>query len=478
MPISTRARAACSSRRCSAWQRPSRSRCRCSGTGWSGSSAARGRSRTSNAAARGRPRAAASVAPNVAPIMSMWQDWKSLRRFHKLPARERSIVFYSETHQDWHHLQPLIDFLVERLARPVCHVTSERVAALPRTPDGDHTFRIRPGALCTWFFQTVKADVMVLTMLDLHNFHLKRSVHPVHYAYVFHSMGSTHMVDHASSYDHYDSLLCVGPHHVAEIRRREEVYHLPAKHLFAHGYPRLERLVALAGDRAPAARQPAAQTTMDSRASAGGAPAPRPPAARTTVLLAPTWGEQSALHVCGEPLIAALLGAGIGVILRPHYQTKRLAPQVVERLVARFGSDPGFRYVERMEESASLFESDLLVCDWSAMAIEYALGLGKPVLFVDVPPRVRNPRYAELGLEPMELRIRRELGAVLPLDRGSEAPRYVTELLRSGEDFRKRNAARREEWVFNFGRSGEVGAREIARIADAQAGVGSRGRQA
>src|SRR5262249_51855499 len=388
--------------------------------------------------------------------MSMWQDWKSLRRFHKLPPRERSIVFYSQTHQDRHHLQPLIDFLVERLAPPVCHVTSERVATLPRTPDGDHTFRIRPGALCTWFFQTVKADGMVLTMLDLHNFHLKRSVHPVPYWYVFHTMGSTHMVDHASSYDHYDSLLCVGPHHVAEIRRREELHQLTPKHLFAHGYPRLERLVTLAGD---------------------GEPVP-PPAARTTVLLAPTWGEQPILHVWGERVISALLGAGIGVILRPHYQTTWLAPQVVERLVARFGADPGFRYVERMEESASLLESDVLICDWSAMAIEYALGLGKPVLFVDVPPRVRNPSWAELGLLPMEMRIRHELGSVLPLDRVADAPRHVAQLMRGAADRRKRNIARREEWVFNFGRSVEAGAREIARIADERAGIGARGRQA
>ena len=408
----------------------------------------------------------------------MWQDWKSLRRFHKLPPRDRSIVFYSETHQDWHHLQPLIDFLVERLSRTVCHVTSDPTAPLPSTPDAAHSFRVRAGALCTWFFQTIKADVMVLTMLDLQNFHLKRSVHPVHYAYVFHSMGSTHMVDHASSYDHYDTLLCVGPHHIAEIRRREELHRLPPKQLFAHGYPRLERLVALAGDSAlrPAAGQ--ASTTIDSRASAGGAPAPRRPAARTTALLAPTWGEHSILHVCGEPLIAALLGAGIRVILRPHYQTTRLAPQVVERLVTRFGSDPGFHHVVRMDESASLFESDVLICDWSAMAIEYALGLGKPVLFVDVPPRVRNPGYAELGLEPMEMRIRRELGAVLPLDRVAEAPRHVAELLRGAADLGKRNAARREEWVFNFGRSVEVGAREIARLADERAGIGARGRQA
>jgi YidC/Oxa1 family membrane protein insertase len=308
--------------------------------------------------------------------------------------------------------------------------------------------------VCIWLFQAIKADVMVLTMLDLQNFQLKRSIHPVRYAYVFHSMGSTHMVDHENSYDHYDSLLCTGPHHVAEIRRREQLKGLPPKHLFAYGYPRLERLVAQA-----AAAEPA-------------------PAGPTTVLLAPTWGEQSILHVCGEALIAALLGAGVRVILRPHHQTTRLAPRLVESLVARFDSDPGFRHVIRMEESASLLESDVLICDWSAMAIEYALGLGKPVLFVDVPPRVRNPSYTELGLEPMELRIRRELGTVLPLDHVADAPRHVAELLSGAAELRKRNAARREEWVFNFGRSVEVGAREIARIADERAGLGARGRQA
>ena len=384
--------------------------------------------------------------------MSMWQDWRSFRRFQKLPAHDRNIVFYSETHQDWHHLQPLIEFLTARLSRTVCHVTSEPTVPLVSAP-GLHGFRIGGGAICTWFFQTIKADVMVLTMLDLQNFHLKRSLHPVHYAYVFHSMGSTHMVDHANSYDHYDSLLCIGPHHVAEIRRREELHRLPPKHLFEQGYPRLERLVAQA------------------------AAAP-PRSATTTALLAPTWGEQSILHVCGEPLIAALLGAGIRVIVRPHYQTTRLAPGLIEGLVARFGSDPNFRHVVRMEESASLFESNLLICDWSAMAIEYALGLGKPVLFVDVPPRVRNPDYTELGLEPMEMRIRRELGAVLPLDRVGEAPRYVAELLRDPADLRKRNAERRDSWVFNFGRSVEAGAREIARIADERAGIGARGRRA
>jgi hypothetical protein len=384
--------------------------------------------------------------------MKVWQDWREYRRFQKLPSRDRNIVFYSETHQDWHHLQPLIDFLIHSLGRRVCHITSEPMVPLPRpSAAGLHTFRIRSSVLCTWLFQTLKADVMVLTMLDLHNFQLKRSIHPVHYCYVFHSMGSTHMVDHENSYDHYESLLCTGPHHVAELRRREELRGLSPKHIFPYGYPRLERLVEVADAHR------------------------KDPAAPTTVLLAPTWGEQSTLHVCGAPLIAALLEAGCRVILRPHYQTARLAPRLVEGLVTRFKTHPEFRHVDRMEESASLFESDLLISDWSAMAIEYALGFGKPVLFVDVPPRVRNPKYAELGLEPMEMRIRRELGAILPLDRVAEAPGYVAKLVSGGPEFRERCVGLREAWTFNFGRSVEAGAREIARIATEQEGIGSRG---
>jgi YidC/Oxa1 family membrane protein insertase len=88
---------------------------------------------------------------------------------------------------------------------------------------------------------------------------------------------------------------------------------------------------------------------------------------------------------------------------------------------------------------------------------------------------VRNPKYAELGLEPMEMRIRRELGTVLPLDRVAEAPQRAAELLRGAAQFRTHSAALRDAWAFNVGRSVEVGAREIARIADERAGAGASG---
>ena len=65
--------------------------------------------------------------------------------------------------------------------------------------------------------------------------------------------------------------------------------------------------------------------------------------------------------------------------------------------------------------------------------------------------------------------------ATVRLDRLAEAPRFVAELIRRAGEFRAHSVGLREQWVFNFGRSVEVGAVEIARIADERAGIGALG---
>jgi len=305
---------------------------------------------------------------------------------------------------------------------------------------------VRKGLLRTALFQVCAADVFVLTMMDLGNFELRRSLHPVHYVYLFHSLGSTHMADLANSYDHYDTILCAGPHHLREIRRREELTKLPAKRLVEHGYARLEQLLA-------------ERVARPARALAG------PP----TLLIAPTWGEQSLLNVCGERLVETLLAAGNHVILRPHYMTVRTSPELIAGIVRRFESHPRFEYMDRMGETESLFRSDLLVCDWSAMAIEWGLGLEKPALFIDVPARVRNPDWRALGLEPLEASIRTEIGALVDPARLDEAPGLIDKLLADPERFRAKAASLRAQSVFNLGRSAEIAAAEIARLADERA---------
>jgi YidC/Oxa1 family membrane protein insertase len=326
---------------------------------------------------------------------------------------------------------------------------------------------IPEGLFLTAFFQMNQSDVFVLTMMDLGNLHLKRSLHAVHYVYVFHSMGSTHVVDHANSYDHYDTLFCAGPHQIREIRRREELQNLPAKHLFEYGHPRLEQVLHEGREyRLDAQMHPGAHSGAS--VAAAGQPEVQPEVG-PVVLIAPTWGDTSIFNVCGEELIEILLAAGFQVIMRPHYQTNRLTPHTIERLRQRFGSNPAFEYIGHMGETVSLLRSDLLITDWSAIAPEYSMGLEKPVLFIDVPRRTRNPDWQAWGMEPLESSIRRQAGDIVAPDQLQRAPEKIWELLSRHTEFTTRIRELRQHQVFNLGRSIEAGAAELVRIADQQA---------
>jgi hypothetical protein len=276
----------------------------------------------------------------------------------------------------------------------------------------------------------------------------------VHYVYVFHSLVSTHMADRADSFDHYDTILCAGPHQMREIRRREELHHLAPKHLIPHGYARLEELMA--ARRAPAIA-----------ADAG-----------IHVLVAPSWGAHTILPTCGPELTGILLDAGFRVTLRPHFQTRWATPEAIDRVADRYRGHPRFALVEEMGERDSLFDAHVMVTDWSGAGLDFGLGLEKPVLFIDVPPKARNDTWEELGIEPFEWSVRDKIGATLPPNLLAEAPDLIQRLVRDQSRFRCEVSPLRDERVFNLGHSSAAGGEAIARVARAvAAGGGERSRR-
>lgn len=382
-------------------------------------------------------------------IGAFFHSFSEFNRFNTLAADKRNIVFYSESGQDWHHLSPYVLTIAE--SRPVTYVTSDRNdPAFSQNHQNLTTIFIKNGFWLITFFQTSAADLIVLTMIDLHTFHVKRSIYPVHYVYLFHAMGSTHMVDFENSYDHYDSILCSGPHQITEIRAREKAANLPAKNLIAHGYARIEQI----------ADQAKSYTKKHDRS-------------QIHVLVAPTWGPNSILNTCGETLIHQLISSGFHVTLRPHWQTVKLTPEVVQSIVKQYESHPLFTYETRMGDNSSLLESDILICDWSSTSIEYSLGLEQPVLYIDVPKRVRNEKYESLGCEPLELSIRERVGTVLSpndLDKIGDSIRALVENpSKTAEHIREL----RDKILFNFGNSVSVGSQAIIQLADQQKGTGS-----
>ena len=377
---------------------------------------------------------------------SLFRAWSSLRAFNRSDRADRDIVFYAESRADWPHLGPLVEELTGAQARTVSYVTSD---------DGDpmlseerpnlRTYFVGSGTVRTSFFRLVEATVVVMTLPDLETFHLKRSVQPVHYAYVFHSMVSTHMIYRKAAFDAYDTILCVGPHHVREIRRSEEVYGLRPKELVEHGYARLDAILrtASAPDAVPAASGTGRR-----------------------LVLAPSWGECSFIeHDYGAELIANLLDAGHSLVLRLHPMTVRRLPRLAGQISDRFrGRD--LRVETDMREQASLHESELMVGDWSGAALEFAFGLERPVLFVDTPKKVNNPEYERIGMVSLEESIRTEVGAVVVPGDLDAAPQLVEDLCATPDAFRERVRKARARAVYNVGRSAPAGAAHIARLAD------------
>lgn len=374
--------------------------------------------------------------------MGLFSDWRAHRAFKKLPPEWRRIVIYSESGQDWHHFASIIAELTER-GEKVCYLTSDPDdAGLRQENQHLRAFCIGNGATRTVCFQFLQAGMMLMTMVDFNKLQLKRSINPVRYAFMFHSLISVHMADHEDSYDDYDAVLCAGPHQLRELRKREEMLGQQPKQLFEHGYERLETLLAERRD-----------------------PPPRAGDADTHVLLAPSWGDETILNVCGLELVDELLTAGFKVTLRPHYQTRWNTPEVIDRIVAKHGDNPQFNLMEQMGESDSLHDSHVMITDWSGAGMDYGMGLEKPVLYIDVPPKARNEWWPQLGMEPFEMFVRDKIGRIVPPDNLPAVPQAIREMLEDPAAFRAHVAELREQWVYNLGNSPAAAADAIVALA-------------
>jgi hypothetical protein len=365
------------------------------------------------------------------------RERQGLKEFNAVPRRERKIVFYSEGGGYWSYFEPVFQALWRDFGQPVLYVTSDdKDSTLHSPPEGLRPFNVGEGTIRTLFFAGLDADVVLMTMPDLQTFYIKRSLHPVNYVYLHHSLVSTHMVYRPEAFDHFDAILCAGPHHEAETRTREALKGLRAKELVKHGYGRLDAILA-EGVRGPRLRKPDDQVH---------------------VLVAPTWGDIALLESHGKEVVGKLLNAGLQVTVRPHPRTRKLSPKVLVEILALFGGHPSFSIDEDANARRSLHAADVMVSDWSGAALEFALGLERPVIFIDIPRKVQNPTYAELDIEPLESQIRSEIGVVLSPSDLHLIGQLAQDMTTSAKDWQAAAQSVRSRWVFNHGQSGSAAA--------------------
>lgn len=363
---------------------------------------------------------------------SIWKELREWRRYYKLSKQEKSIVFYAEHSGYFSYFEGIIKELTQKRNQSIIYITSDH---------SDHILQNNGVRIKPFYFNTIlplfmifaKCKVFVMTLTDLNQFHLKRSINQVHYVYVFHAAVSTHMMYRFGAFDHYDSILCVGGHQVEEIRKHEEMQKLPAKKLVEAGYYRLERIYD-------------AYKQFSNKSSC-----------KKTILIAPSWGEKNVLESCGKQLVEILLQNDYAVIVRPHPETVKRTPELLRELSKKFGGNPSFRLETSVSGDESLLRADVLISDCSGIMIEYAFATEKPFISIDVPLKIKNPRYPEIG-EPLELLLRSKIGRIVSIQEIDKIPAVILNLIKSKNKCRREIVKLRKQYVFNFGESSKVGA--------------------
>ena len=326
------------------------------------------------------------------PKISFGDEWNNLKKFENLSDFERSIVFYAENKASMNHFRTLIFELTERMNFQICYITSVKNDPIFSSKNKNiQPFYIGEGAARIQFFLTLRAKILVMDMPDLNTYHIKRSkAYPVHYIYLFHSMFSIHSYLRKEALDNYDTIFCVGPHHVNEIKAAEKLYELKPKKIINYGFGRLDTLLQ--------EKEKFEKSDYN---------------LKDLILITPSYGSENLLEKCGIELIDTLLKSNFRVLLRPHFRTLRDSKGLIDSIKDKFGKNPNFTFEDGIIPSEYFHNSICMVSDWSGISMEYAFTFERPIIFIDVPKKVLNPNSSDILLEPIEISLRSKLGYIV-----------------------------------------------------------------
>jgi len=389
------------------------------------------------------PSRAQRAAARAASRANHAKERADIRAFNAAP--DKQVMIYSEGSGYWKYFARLVGWLGANTSLVVHYVTSDpddRV--FERVGERLKAYYVGPRALIA-FMMRLDVDICLMTTPDLGNYHIKRSLvrDDVEYVYLDHGMASLHLMLREGALDHFDTVFCYGPNHVDEVRQTEAEYGLPAKRCVPTGYGLLDDL-----------RDAVARLDL-SRPN-------EPPVA----LVAPSWQAGNLLELCPDQVIQPLLDAGFKVVVRPHPEFVKRFGARLAALEARFaghsgggdaggdgGGQGGGRLVFQTDFSsnATVYESDIVVTDWSTIAQEFSYTTRKPSIFVNTPMKVMNPNWRRIAAVPLDISLRDQIGRSLDVDQLGTIGAVAAEMVADRAAWRDRIDAVVAENIYTVG---------------------------
>ena len=364
------------------------------------------------------------------------EDYK--RFFHIV---NKHLVFYSESNGFYKYYKGIIEYILEHTNVTVHYITSDyndNIFGLEKQDPKIKAYFIDEKRLITLMMK-MDADVVAMTMPDLDTYHIKRSYirKDIEYVYIPHGMDSNNLALRTRALNSFDTVLVCGDHQLEEGEKIAQLYGLKEQKFVKYGYCLLDAMIA------------------DYEA------APHPENETKTVLIAPSWQKDNIIDLCFDDVMNSMRGKDYHVIVRPHPQHVRHAPEKFERMKEQYKDDKNITIQTDFSSNDTVFNADILITDWSSISQDYAFTTKKPVIFIDTPPKIMNPDYKQIDTEPINIWIRTEVGALVKLDELDKLDGIVREMLSNREKYHDKIAALTERCVYNIGKSSEVGGKYI-----------------
>ena len=368
------------------------------------------------------------------------QDYKKIQHI-----ANKHLVFYSEKSGFYKYYKDLIDELLQKSNVVIHYITNDYndiIFEIAKTEP-----RIKPYYIglkkLTLLMMMIETDMFVMTTPDLDKYYLKRSFlkKDIEYVYAPHDTLSVHAGFKEGAFDAFDTVLCAGPHIVTELRKIEEVYKLKPKNLVEFGFPFLDELVSKVKSENLAA----------------------PPNGKKEILIAPSWGEDNILDSCLDGIIESLNDSSYHITVRPHPEyVKRYGfrmNQILEKYADR--DEAHLTFEMDFSTNKSIYSSDILITDWSGIALEFCFATERPAVFVNTKFKVLNPNWEKIGITPVEQDIRNKLGKAVEKDDVLDINKTVEELFDKAEEYKANISAYYQNLIFNHDTAAKKGAEYI-----------------
>ena len=370
--------------------------------------------------------------------MSLLKEIREIYRYYKTSKKVNAITFYSENGIYYQYYKGTINILLTKKNTSILYITSDIDDQIFKCND-DNLSSFYINILVPVVFPFINTKMLIMTMPEIDKYHIKRSFNDVNHVYMFHAANSIHMQYKKGAFDNYDTVFCIGHHHVDEIRKTEKLYNLKHKELINVGYSWLEELERLY-----------LSTKYNYKN------------VKQKIIIAPSWSKGNILDSCIHTILETLMPFHYEIIVRPHPEYIKRNKDNVNLLEKKYGDKKNVKVETQSSSILNILEASLLITDWSGIAIEFIWGMNKPVIYINTPKKIENPEYKKLGIVAIEDQIRKLNENVINISDSINIDIMAKKLMRKVYSNNEETLNLKKETLFNWGRSSEVGAEYIS----------------